>query len=532
MSDRSQSPEQRHRIVFSLLHSGYLRHYAEPIRILVARGHSVHLALHREDAKDRGDDRLLERLLSECPAVTVSTAPKRHRFDGWRPVAWIVRSLVDTLRYSESRYQDAGALRARAASKLRDRVAGAAVDPISRRLVLRLVDSIEAGRNPRRLGVALRALAAVEDAIPACRRTKKLIGEQRASIVLASPVVDFGSPQVEFIKSARRLRIPCAVCVASWDNLTNKGLLRVVPDRVIVWNARQRDELVEMHGVPRDRVVLTGGQKFDPWFELSASTTREDFGLRIGLDPAKPYLLYVCSSRFVAPDEVPAVSAWVAAVRASGGVLEQAGIMIRPHPQNARQWKHADLTGFESVSVWPRSGEYPDEGQARSDFFDSIFHSAAVVGVNTSAQIEAGIIGRPVYTILLPSHADTQSGTPHFQYLRRANGGFVNEADSMETHLAQLRSGMDGPETRENITGFIESFVRPRGLALPVAPIVADEIERLGQDHVSEPDPTAVRLRRLLLRGALSPVGLALSAVAVILAIRDQSAPSRAHPRN
>jgi hypothetical protein len=516
------------RIVFSLLHSGYLRHYAEPIRILAARGHSVYLALQRDDAKDRGDDRLLERLLADCPSVTVGLAPRRQRLDGWRPLAWVVRSFVDTLRYADPRYRDASALRLRAASKMRARVEEARIDPLSRRLVLRLVESIETGRNPARLGRALRLLAAVEDAIPASRRTKALITAQRANLVLASPVVEFASPQVEFIKSAKRLGIPCAICVASWDNLTNKGLLRIVPDRVLVWNALQREELVEMHGVPRERVVLTGGQKFDPWFELSASTTREKFARRIGLDPDRPYLLYVCSSSFVAPEEVPAVRRWIAAVRDAGGILGEHGVLVRPHPQNARQWQHADLSEFENVTIWPREGEYPDEGEARSEFFDSIFHSAAVVGVNTTAQIEAGIIGRPVFTVLAPEFAATQVGTLHFQYLRHENGGFVHEAENMDEHLAQLRSGIDRPNDVGRVGSFIESFVRPRGLALPVAPIVASEIEALGRDHRPEPDTR--RAGRLLLRAALTPLALAMSALAAVMWIGSARARNAAEP--
>ena len=34
--------------------------------------------------------------------------------------------------------------------------------------------------------------------------------------------------------------------------------------------------------------------------------------------------------------------------------------------------------------------------------FDTAYHSAALVGLNTSAELEAGIVGRPVLTILAP----------------------------------------------------------------------------------------------------------------------------------
>ena len=73
-----------------------------------------------------------------------------------------------------------------------------------------------------------------------------------------TPLVEPGSIQVDYIKSAGALGIPSALCVASWDNLTNKGSVRVAPDRVFVWNEAQKREAVDMHGIAASDVVVTG----------------------------------------------------------------------------------------------------------------------------------------------------------------------------------------------------------------------------------------------------------------------------------
>ena len=510
-----EPPPQRLRIVFSLLHSGYLRHYAEPIRLLCARGHAVHLALYRPDAKDRGDDRLLERLLADCPTVTAAAAPRRRRVDGWRPFSWMVRALVDVLRYAEPRFAHATALRERAAEKVRTRVNESRVDPLSRLLVLRAVDWVAGTPDAERARRLTKLLAAIELAIPTSRRVDRLLEEYGADVVLASPVVDIGSPQVEFIKSALRLGIPCAICVASWDNLTNKGLLRVVPDRVIVWNEVQRRELEEMHGIPRDRVVTTGGQKFDAWFDRRSTRKRKEFLGTVGLDPSRPYVLYLCSSVFIAPDEVGFVRRWIRALRESDDErLRELGILVRPHPQNAAQWAGVDLAELDEVRVWPREGEYPDEASAQNDFYDSVAHSVGVVGVNTTAQIEAGIVGKPVYTILDPQFAHTQSGTLHFHYLLHENGGFVRRAADLDEHVLQLGQGLEDPAAAEaDVLAFIETFVRPRGFAQPVTPIVAAEIEALALMPANQRRTRTVR--NAALRLLLSPVAFAMGAAAV-----------------
>ncbi len=510
----------------SLLHAGYLRHFAEPIRLLCADGHHVGLVLQRVDAKDAGDGDLLRGLLTACPSVTVDAAPERSWFDGWRGVAWLVRSLIDALRYTEPRYLESTALRDRAIGRLTERVVAIPLGRFIAVAVHRLFAVVAAG-GAGRSATAVRLLTQLESAIPASRPTTAFLRAQRPDVVIVSPLVDFASHQVELVKSAGRLGIPSAVAVASWDNLTNKGLLRVVPDRVIVWNAHQVEELVTMHGVPAGRAVVTGGQKFDPWFEMRPSSGRSPFLARVGLDPGRPYLLYVCSSRFVAPDEVSAVKRWIQAVRGGGGDLDDIGVLIRPHPQNALQWQDTTAFGFENVSIWPTVPEYPDEGRARADFFDSIFHSVAVVGVNTTAQIEAGIIGRPVYTVLSPEFAATQTHTLHFHYLRSDNAGFVHEASTLEEHVTQLRAGMTHRDDGARSRAFVETFVRPRGASAPVAPIVADEIVALGGIR-PEPRPNGAAL--MLLRLALVPLALATSAALVAMRLGPCRGPGAGLP--
>ena len=55
--------------------------------------------------------------------------------------------------------------------------------------------------------------------------------------MLVTPLVTEPT-QADYVRSAAGLGIRSALLVASWDNLTNKGLLRDVPDRVYVWNER------------------------------------------------------------------------------------------------------------------------------------------------------------------------------------------------------------------------------------------------------------------------------------------------------
>ena len=81
------------------------------------------------------------------------------------------------------------------------------------------------------------------------------------------------------------------------------------------------------------------------------------------------------------------VRSWVAAIRRDRN-LADAGILIRPHPYNAAHWSDVDVSDVPEVAIYPRKAN-PVNEQDRQVYFDSLYHSGAVVGVNTTAMIEA-----------------------------------------------------------------------------------------------------------------------------------------------
>lgn len=476
------------KVLFFMGHVGYIRNFESTLRLLAQRGHTVHLAF---DGGERlGEGRLARTLAAEHRGLSYGPAPRRGD-RAWLHLARTVRFFVDYLRYLDPRYEQAPKLRGRAAIPLPSHLVQAAT-------------ALERLRAHRRV---MAGLLRLEDAIPVGDEVRDYLRAVAPDVVLVTPLVQAGSDQVDYIKAARGLGIPTGLCVYSWDNLTNKGLIRVIPDLVTVWNAAQRAEAIELHGVPPARVIVTGAAAYDHWFEWRPHTSREPFCRTVGLAPERPFLLYLCSSTFIAPREAAFVAQWLRQIRASPDPrLREAGVLVRPHPQNGEQWRQADLGEFGNVAVWPRGGANPIDSEAKAEYYDSIHHSAGVVGINTSALIEAGIVGRPVYTLLAPEFADTQEGTLHFHYLRHVNGGLLRVAKDWDEHLNQLAHAVRGAEDEEAVgRGFIREFVRPHGLEVPATPLLADAIEELGRQRVA---PARTPLWAYPARGVLYPVAL------------------------
>jgi FkbM family methyltransferase len=466
------------------------------LQCLVDRGHTVTLAIQERDEKTEAR----ANLTIHDPAFRVTTCPA-VRTDEWSETANLVRRLRDCVHYLKPAMRAATKLRARIIHRLRqDLQFEATTDTVSRALLDLPTDQVQRLEQ---------VLALAEQSLPADPLFDEFLRWERPDVLLVSPLVHFGPAQSDLVASATRMDIPAWMLLYSWDNLSTKGTLHQWPDRMFVWNEQQRHEAEELHGYPGERVNVIGAPRFDTFFSLRPMMTREQFHEPLGLDPARSTLLYVCSSRFVSEGELAFIRRWLDELRASASdVLRRCNVVIRPHPDIAllpadfRMPRHRWSAAPDLVARAARPFEDDRAVVLQTDMatpqglYESIVHSDAVVGLNTTAELEAGIVGRPVFTVVADDSAiDGQSGTLHFHYLTKEQGGFVSSAPSFAAHLLQLDAALSRPPDPRVIRQFIQSFLRPHGIDRPVAPIFAETLERLAADATPSPAQTAAATR-------------------------------------
>jgi hypothetical protein len=145
---------------------------------------------------------------------------------------------------------------------------------------------------------------------------------------------------------------------------------------------------------------------------------------------------------------------------------------------------------------------------AKSDYYDSIHHSAGVVGINTSALIESAILGRRVHSLLSDDFAGTQAGTLHFAHIADDQTGFLHVSRTFEEHVAHLREAITGgPGADRRARAFVQRFVRPHGLDAPATPYLVDAFASAASSEPGAPEP----------RPAAARVGLLTATIAVRL---------------
>jgi len=459
------------KVLFFAAHYAYYRNFESAIVSLAERGHHVHLTA--DERESLGGEALVERLAARYPRVTFGFAPSLDD-EPWFLLARKLRTASDYIRFHDQAF---AAFR-KTRLTLRDRIP---------RIVLWLMEAgLEKSRPARHgLGVLLRA---AEGAMPISEASREFITQQDPDIILITSMTAWRLPQIDHLRAARALGKRTGVCVFSWDHLSSKALLRHVPDRVLLWNETQKTEAIKWHGMPADRIVVTGAQCYDQWFNRTPSRDRASFCRAVGLEPDRPLILYVCSVMTPNPHESRFVQRWIEAIRCSSDErVRNAGILVRPHPERTEEWQGVSLEQFGNAVLYGRN---PVSPQAQDDYFDSLYHSHAVVGLVTSAFLEAAIVGRPVHTLLLPEFEMYQEGVQHFRYLMEVEGGLLKVTRTFPEHLAELSESLARPVGRdEQNTRFVSAFVRPAGLDLPATPAFVEAVE-----HIASSVPLAAEV--------------------------------------
>jgi hypothetical protein len=475
------------KIVFLLRHALYLRNFENALRELATRGHEILIVF--SPWQKPVDKTLLSALMREYPNIREQRIAPRTGW--WWPVSDAARAMRDFLRYLEPTYDDAPALVARGARRLPPWIVWA----------FRHFSWLKSG--PVRHALA-RLIRLVDRIIGPDPGLVQALIEWSPDLLLVTSVIETRYHQTDYIKAARSLGIPTVLTVPSWDNLTNKGLIQLCPERVVLWNAIQEREAIEMHGVPATRIYKTGAQLFDHWFEMTPSVNKARFCARAGaLDPTRPIIIYLCSSTFICSNEVGFVKEWLSRLRQFPDVrISGANVIVRPHPAHVAQWKDVDLTDCGPSVIWPREGGPPLDKVRKRDYFDSLYHASAVVGVNTSGFIEAGIVGRRTFTLATDHFRATQEGTLHFRHL--VEGGLVETAESFDEHFRQLADAIASPhEVQQGVREFIEMFVRPQGVSRSATALFVEAVESA---ITLMPQPWTTPSYAPLLRAAIWPL--------------------------
>ena len=288
-------------------------------------------------------------------------------------------------------------------------------------------------------------------------QVRQLFQEFGPSLVVSThPTANYES---EFLKYARKAGVPSVGMVKSWDVLTTKGYIPVPLDYYLVWNQVMIDEITQLHGVPEDRLAVTGIPHFDVYADTACAPSREEFLARHGLDPAKQTVLFASTSPEINPEQPVILRRLVGAL--GQGQWTSVQVLARIHQLDSleryKNIAHPNLTFQVPGEYLASSGDRRLlDPEFLTELRDTLLHCDVVVNTASTMALDAVAMDKPVVNI-----AFDMEPKGYYKSCRRyydfdhlqpiVQSGATKTADSMEEFLSLILrylndSGLESPE--------------------------------------------------------------------------------------
>lgn len=116
-----------------------------------------------------------------------------------------------------------------------------------------------------------------------------LLDRYKPDIVLAPDIV-FPLDRI-FLRAAKRKGYFVIGLTRSWDNLTSKGVIQILPDTLILHTSRMAKQAVELVGMRADQIMVSGPPDYDKYFK-PITATKEEFCKKWGIPIGRRLVLF------------------------------------------------------------------------------------------------------------------------------------------------------------------------------------------------------------------------------------------------
>jgi hypothetical protein len=278
----------------------------------------------------------------------------------------------------------------------------------------------------------------------------------------------FTAPEMAIVRplahAAQRLGLRTIAIIHSFDNLSTKGRHSIMFDAYLVWSADMKSELLHVYPEIREsNIHIAGTTHFHFYTSPRHNATRTEVSESLGLDPARPIVLYAAGPDSLLPFEVPVVER-LARDLADVTLTERPQIVVRPHPfeRDPERWKAlaARVPQLAWSFPWEASAADPSWAVPSEDdlraFCGLVRHSDVVVNAASTMSLDAAICDRPAVCVdyCLPPFEDFSAHLhafyDYFHYRPITRSGAVPVVRSPGELVVEVVGALRAPARRQS----------------------------------------------------------------------------------
>jgi len=279
-----------------------------------------------------------------------------------------------------------------------------------------------------------------------------LFKQYKPDLVFSTDIYD--THDRDLIRESKKNGIPTIGMVRSWDNVTTKGVLLSVPERIIVPSDILKDELIEYNKIKPDKISVTGIPHYDECIK-PRKISREQFFEKMGLDPNKKLILVAPAGTILYKHDGEALKLLQELKRENAFSAPLQFLVRFPIGYGI------GLDGFDGGGdfVFDSPGSNVSGGSGEQKFSeltkgaalhlnDSLYYSDIIITLTSTIAIDAAVFDKPaiIYSIKKNKSDDIKKFLKYTHYKKFINFNFTKLATSRAELIDYINGYLVNPD--------------------------------------------------------------------------------------
>ncbi len=267
-----------------------------------------------------------------------------------------------------------------------------------------------------------------------------------------------------FLRTAKRKGYYVIGLTRSWDNLTSKGVIQILPDTLILHTTRMKHQAMKLVGMNEKDIIVTGPPDYDKYFK-PLSITKQEFCKQLGIPAGRRLILFAPFYDEYTGSAVIMINGLIRAIK-SGKLPDDIHIIVRYRPATPEILSDMIESSDHLTITKPCSSYFKVKNRAQAPTKDwefsandvdllvnSIAFCDVMISTFSTITIDAAAANRPMIGIRFDADTDVPArhsilkiadAHDHYQELEHAGG--VHLVHSMDELIEGIIMYLNYPE--------------------------------------------------------------------------------------
>lgn len=212
----------------------------------------------------------------------------------------------------------------------------------------------------------------------------------------------FDDLEINFLKEAKKRNIKTIGFINSWDKLTARNIIRVLPDKLLVFNNLVKEEAVRYADMKEKNIEVVGIPQYD-FYLNSEHKNRENFCFDFDLDPKKKIIIYAPNGKYSVKSDGLMIDLLHSLIE--NNVIPNSQLIVRFQPNDfvdmeeikKRPWLIYDIPGIRFSKE--RGVDWDMDFKDLNRLSDTLKNADLFICYTSSLSVDAALFNKPVINI-------------------------------------------------------------------------------------------------------------------------------------